>query len=397
MRSRIAIYAAQFCTCKPWGLVAHYLGVNHLGNVAANSIHCQRRRIRTLFFYHAFRNQSQLNQCLEAVADAKHQTVPFVQQFFNLFFDNRISKYGCKELCRTFRLVACGETAWEHNDLRLCNLIFVNFYRLSDIFCAQVLKYFCHNLGAGSLKRLGAVVFAVGSWEYRNKYIRLANLMIAYVDGICFVQFIRNRSLLYAGSGREYALQCFRPGIQSLFHGNLGIAIFKNCPIGYFADYGIADRQFSHLFCWNFQYQIAPSGCKEVSWIQVMFNLYAQLVAKCHLADCFCDSLSFYCISRKDLSCLNLFKHFAVTVHNLCVIRQIILVFFNGKQHNLAAWLLKLRSDDCLRVRHIDCKGNQGRRNVDFAMLLVIKGSGHTVLSSDGRQSESHLGAVSAK
>ena len=48
--------------------------------MAANGIVRQRRGICLLLLDHAIRHQSQLDQCLETVADAKHQSVSFVQK-----------------------------------------------------------------------------------------------------------------------------------------------------------------------------------------------------------------------------------------------------------------------------------------------------------------------------
>ena len=78
MRSRIAVNTAKFCALKPWGLIADYLGVDHLGNMASNGIHSQCRGIGLLCHDLTFRNQSQLDQRLEAVADTKHQTISLI-------------------------------------------------------------------------------------------------------------------------------------------------------------------------------------------------------------------------------------------------------------------------------------------------------------------------------
>ena len=69
MRSRIAVYTAQLCLLQPRGLVGNNLGIYHLGNMAANGVHRQSRRICPLLYNLSFRNQSQFNQCLETVTD----------------------------------------------------------------------------------------------------------------------------------------------------------------------------------------------------------------------------------------------------------------------------------------------------------------------------------------
>ena len=42
-------------------------------------------------------------------------------------------------------------------------------------------------MSSGTLKCLGAVVFAVGSGEYRNEYSGLCNLVFTYIDTVCLV------------------------------------------------------------------------------------------------------------------------------------------------------------------------------------------------------------------
>ena len=76
--SRIAVHAAKFGSCQPWGFVGNYLCVNHLGNVASDGIHSQRRRICLLLRDGSLRYKTQLNERLEAVADTQHQAVPLV-------------------------------------------------------------------------------------------------------------------------------------------------------------------------------------------------------------------------------------------------------------------------------------------------------------------------------
>ena len=75
---RVAVYAAKPCSCQPWGFVGHHLGVYHLGYMAPNGIHGKGWRIRSLLHNPAFRHKPQLDQGLETVADAKHQSVTLI-------------------------------------------------------------------------------------------------------------------------------------------------------------------------------------------------------------------------------------------------------------------------------------------------------------------------------
>ena len=87
-----------------------------------------------------------------------------------------------------------------------------------------------------------------------------------------------------------------------------------------------------------------------------MLDLNAHLVAECHLAHSLSSTSAFYCISRKDLSCFDIFKQLAVAIHDLGIIRQIIVVTVNLKFYDLASCFLKFRSDDVLAAVYIYCK-----------------------------------------
>ena len=133
MRSRIDIDTAKFSLCKPRGLVGNNLCINHLGNMASNSIISQRWRNIGLSGDLSIRYQAKLDQCLEAVAYAKYQSVSFIQQFFYRFFELRVLERSRKEFCGTVRLVACTEAAREHDDLRLCDGLLKYLDRIHDI------------------------------------------------------------------------------------------------------------------------------------------------------------------------------------------------------------------------------------------------------------------------
>ena len=78
MGCRVAVDAAKLCASQPRGLVGDNLGINHLGNVASDGIHSQGRGISSLLTDASLRNQTKLDEGLEAVADTKHQTVALI-------------------------------------------------------------------------------------------------------------------------------------------------------------------------------------------------------------------------------------------------------------------------------------------------------------------------------
>ena len=81
-----------------------------------------------------------------------------------------------------------------------------------DIFCCKVLEYLYVYLSACSLKCTGAVILAVCSREYRDKYTRFCNFMFAYIDAVCFVKgTVISLDLFSSCCCLKYALQSFLP------------------------------------------------------------------------------------------------------------------------------------------------------------------------------------------
>ena len=68
-------------------------------------------------------NQTQLDQCLEAVADTAHQAIPLLQQLGDSFLDGRVAEECGDELCGAIGLVAAGEAAGDEDHLAVCNAL----------------------------------------------------------------------------------------------------------------------------------------------------------------------------------------------------------------------------------------------------------------------------------
>ena len=79
-----------------------------------------------------------------------------------------------------------------------------------------------------------------------------------------------------------------------------------------------------------------------------------------------------------------------VNLFGLLIIRNTVLVKRNIHTEQTVAQCLKLRRNDVGRLRVIYREGYQCRRHID-----VLKGTGHTVLSADGRNTEAFLRVIS--
>ena len=221
--------------------------------------------------------------------------------------------------------------------------------------------------------------------------------MFAYIYLIGIVKCLFCCLHRCAGSGREHFLQGSGPCFQSLFHGDHGTAILEGSLVGYLTDHSVRDGQLAYLAIRNLANDIAPASGEEVSRIYIVLNLYAQAVTKCHLADSLCHTSTLNRICGNNLSRLHIAVDFLVTIHDLAVNRQVMCIFLDGKENNLAARFLKFRRYHVFGIGNINCKGNQCRRYVDFAVLFIIEAAGHTVLAADGRKSKSELSTVSTE
>ncbi len=113
-----------------------------------------------------------------------------MQQIQDGLLDALIAESGGKELGTAVRLITCGETAGEHNDLGLGDAVCKDRCGLPDILSILVAEYLGDGLGTGPLKGCSCIILAVGAGEYRNKYGRLCDLVRA--DGDLLILMLRS-------------------------------------------------------------------------------------------------------------------------------------------------------------------------------------------------------------
>ena len=165
---------------EPRRQVGHNLGAHHAGGMTANLVVSQGRRSCIQVADFAIRHQAQLDQCLEAVADTKHQAITLLQQLVDSFLDARIPEDSRNKLAGAVRLVTAAETARQHNDLRSLNALDNSLHRLLNSLRRQVADNQSLRIAAGTPERPGRIILAVGSREDRNENLRLgkANLWL---------------------------------------------------------------------------------------------------------------------------------------------------------------------------------------------------------------------------
>ena len=193
-------------------------------------------------------------------------------------------------------------------------------------------------LRTSTLKCTCTVILAVCSREYRNKYTRFCNFVLAYIDAVCTIKLLISVSCLFIILRRnclKYFFQSTFPCIFSFVYSDHCISIGEVTVSSYFTDHCISDGKLTNLTIRNFQDNIAKSRCKEISRIKVMLNLYAHAITKCHLCNCSCNTMAVKCISRNNFAVLHIFMKFFILIHDSCIIRQIILILRCAKPYHL--------------------------------------------------------------
>ena len=190
----------------------------------------------------------------------------------------------------------------------------------------------------------------------------------------------------------EYLFQSSCPCIFCFFQCDFCISKCEFRIICHFTDHSVRDGEFSYLVCRNFCYDITECRCKKFSCIHAVFDLHTHSVTECHLADSCDHSMAVKCVSRYDLSVVDIISELTVLIHYLFIYRQLVFIFFNLHPYKLITCFFQFRSNDISFFGNINCKGYQCRRYID-----MFKCSGHAVLSSDWRKSVSNLCLICTK
>ncbi len=187
------------------------LSVDHAGQMTADGVIRQRRAVGLQGLYVAVGQKAQLNEGLEAVADAEGQAVALIQERFEGFRKGGVAEQCRNELARAFRFIAGAEAAGEHDDLSLGDALGHFVDRFGQILRRVVAQDHDVRYCAGPFKGFGRVVFAVRARAYGDEDAGLAEGFAAARAvggeqgqlGIAFAAFALDG---------EYAVQRFFPG-----------------------------------------------------------------------------------------------------------------------------------------------------------------------------------------
>ena len=133
VRYRDRMYVTRIDAGKPRGFRIGYACVDHTGNVAADRVEGQGRVVILKLGDLAVSDETELDECLEAVADTEDKAVAGIEQVGDRLSDLRVAEGGGNKLAGALRLVAAGEAARDHDDLRLADRLFHAVDRIFNV------------------------------------------------------------------------------------------------------------------------------------------------------------------------------------------------------------------------------------------------------------------------
>ena len=151
---------------EPWRHRGSNAGANKLALVATNGVERQRWAGVVHRTNVAVRNKSQLDERLEAIANAQHKAIALLQKLADSLGNLRSAEERADKLSRSVGLVSAGETAWNHDNLALLDGLCQCICGLNNVLRCQVVDNQRGWVSARTLKGSRDVVFAVVAREY---------------------------------------------------------------------------------------------------------------------------------------------------------------------------------------------------------------------------------------
>ena len=323
-------------------------------------------------------HQTQLDEGLEAVADAAHQAVPVIQELHHLLLDGRIPEKGGDELGGAVGLVAAGEAAGQEDHLAVSDFFDCLLHASCHVLGGQVPDHQNLRLSARRLHRPGGVVLAVGAGEHGNQHLGLgalhrrggvrSGLVVKGGNGLVGLHGLGGIDLLQNGSV---------DGIE--FGNGSGVAVVADHRLGG----GYADLLAEIAVLGELGDETAVPGAVEPDGA---FGLgKADVIAEGHLHHRLGNAAGIHRIGGLHLTGK------AQAVEFLPGGLHGIVAAAVEEVHRVSGFLEFPRNDfACLQ-------GGDGERNQGGGHVLIEERAGHGVLAADGRGIQVELGIQRAK
>ena len=332
-------------------------------------------------------HQAQLDERLEAVADAGHEAVALLQERLHRFLHRLAPEEGRDELARAVGLVAGGEAAGEEDHLALADEAGEVLHGLGDVRSRAVLHHEDLRLGTGVLHGAGGVVLAVGAGEDGDEHLGLG----AEDMGRKTLGGRRREGLgdvpALLGVGGIDRLELAEILGKKRLHGDRLAAEGEDGLFRYLAQEDARLDVAAHL-----QNKGAKVGREEVGKGQASFVNKAQAVAHGHFEDGLGHAACGGRVGRSHLAALHQGFHRVIEGFEALGIGQAVLEVGRPQPADRVPRFLQLGTDNLPGFAGGHREGHQGGRHVQ-----VLEGAGHGVLAADGRHAQIHLGGEGAK
>src|SRR5699024_6905475 len=113
-----------------------------------------------------------------------------------------------------------------------------------------------------------------------------------------------------ARTGSKYLFQSSFPCTFCLVQPDHTVSIGEASIVCHLTDHSIGNLEISNFSGRYLCDQVSKARCEEVSRIQIVLDLYAAAVSKCHLADCRRNPVTVQGISRYDPAVSYIFMEF---------------------------------------------------------------------------------------
>ena len=193
------VHVVQLAQEHPGGLDAGHPGGDVPALVPADEVEGQGGAGVVGLADLAIGDQPQLDQRLEAIADAQHQPVPVFQQVMNRVGELGVTQEGDDELGRAVRLVSAGEAAGENHHLAAADGGGQLVGGLAEHLGVQVAHHHDLRLDARLEAGVSGVVLAVGAREHGDDRPGMGKLLCGHQGGALRAEDIRHVRVLQPG------------------------------------------------------------------------------------------------------------------------------------------------------------------------------------------------------
>ena len=386
---------------QPRGQVGRDAGAHQTALVATDGVERQRGRIGRGVDDVAVGHQAELDQGLEAVADAQHQAIAGLEQVADCLGDLGSAEERRDELGRAVGRVAAREAAGDHDDLACADAAGKLVGALGDGLGREVVDHEGVGLGTGGTEGAGAVVLAVVAGEHGDDHARAGDLGAAvHVDILgAEVDGLDLGGLAGAAVGED-ALDAALPGLLELGElDDLGAGVDDIALDG--GAQGLDDNAVGDLgqlgVLGELDDKAAVERGEEALHVYILGKLDTDLVTDAHLK----EALGAAAVAGRGYG-----QGVAGSSERLDGVKRgeqllgvgtvVLAIGGGGDADDAVREALELGRDGAGGLAHGDGEADQGRRNVELAGL-VLKRTAHGVLAADGAGTQVDLGHEGAQ